>query len=390
MEGDFSGFDHREPAHRAHAEAIWQDMRACPGLARSANYGGFHVATRYEDVLKVASSAKLFSSARGTAFPPIPGHRMPPEDYDPPEHGDFRALLTRFLTRERVAGMEPAVRAMVTALLDAIPEGVEIDFVDLFARPLPVMLALELLGLPPGDAHMLDTLVQELHRERASPRGAEVAAELEAYIRGNLAAREAEGSGEVRDILSAVAVGRVHGRSLTTEEKSAMVKLLLFGGFDTAAIALASAMHWFALHPEDADRLRRQPEMLELATEEIVRFSSPASYLRRTITEDTELAGCPLRAGEPIIFSPAAANRDPSRFDRPDEMVLDRLPNPHLGFGAGPHRCIGSFVAKLELRVAFEEILSRYAVIELPENAELGWISGENQGLGRLPLILRR
>ncbi|MHA3791176.1 cytochrome P450 [Sphingomonas sp. YL-JM2C] len=391
MATDFSDFDHREPAHRARAEAIWRDMRACPGLAHSDNYGGFHIATRYDDVLKIASTPKLFSSASGTAFPPLDfGHRMPPEDYDPPEHGEFRALLTRFLTKERVAGLEPAVRSMVTSLLDAIGDREEVDFVEVFARPLPVMMALELLGLPRDDAAMLDGLIQDLHHERGNPRGAEAAMQLDAYIRDAIAAREAEGTDEPTDIISAIANGRVQGRALTNDEKAAIVRLLMFGGFDTASIALAAALHWFAGHPEDADKLRRNPEMIDLASEEIVRFASPASYLRRTVTQDTEVAGCPLQAGRPVLFSLAAANRDPTRFDRADEIVLDRLPNPHLGFGAGPHRCIGSFVAKLELRVAFEEILARYSDIRLSDDTRLEWMSGENQGLTRLPLILRR
>ncbi|MBA2933755.1 cytochrome P450 [Sphingomonas sp. CGMCC 1.13654] len=392
MRDDFARFDHREPAHRVRAGTIWRDMQACSGLPQSDLYGGFHVVTRYDDVMKLVTSPRLFSSAQGTAFPDLDfGHRMPPEDYDPPLHGEYRSLLTRFLTRERVAGLESAVRSMVVSLLDAIGDAAAIDFVEVFARPLPVMMALELLGLPQADAARLDGLVRDLHHERGNPRGAEAAGELEAYIRGSIAAREAEGpQGEARDILSAVAFGEVHGRPLSADEKAAMIRLLMFGGFDTTAIALASTIHWLAQHPDDAARLRADPAMLELATEEMVRFASPASYLRRTVTQDTELAGCPLHAGRPVLFSFAAANRDTTKFDRADELVLDRLPNPHLGFGAGVHRCIGSFVAKLELRVALEEILARYSGIRLPDDAVLRWESGENQGISSLPLILEK
>jgi cytochrome P450 len=161
-----------------------------------------------------------------------------------------------------------------------------------------------------------------------------------------------------------------------------------FGGFDTTAIALTSAMHWLATHPENADTLRTKPETLERAIEEFVRFSSPGSYLRRTVTQDVELGGCPLHAGDRVMMAFAAANRDPAKFACPDQVKLDRFPNAHVGFGAGVHRCIGSFVAKLEMKIALEELLDRYPFFRVDPQGEVRWECGENLGISSLPLIL--
>jgi cytochrome P450 len=386
---DFEDFDHREENHRVGAEALWARMRAAPGLPRGRRYGGFHVVTRYADVLNVALKHKIFSSASGISFPDLDfGSRLIPAEVDPPLHGEYRSLLTRFLTKERVEALEPSVRAMTRELLERIGTRECVDFVESFARPLPVMVSLELLGLPKSDAKFLDELIHQLHRERGTPAGAGAAGRLGSYLHDIVTTYESTAVDADADILSAMTLGTVSGRRLGMEEKLSMVRLLMFGGFDTTSIALASMMWWFAGHPDDLERMRADPSLVDRAVEEFVRFSSPASYLRRTVTEPTELSGCPLAAGDRVVISFAAANRDPAKFADPDVVVLDRSPNPHLGFGAGAHRCIGSHVAKLELRVALEEILQRYHSFTLDASRPLRWECGENQGICGLPLRL--
>jgi cytochrome P450 len=167
-----------------------------------------------------------------------------------------------------------------------------------------------------------------------------------------------------------------------------MVRQVLIGGFDSTSIALATAVWWLAEHPQDAQRLRDTPKLIDKASEEIVRFASPASYLRRTVTKDVALGGTQLHEGDWVVLAFGAANRDPNVFECPDRVVLDRSPNHHLGFGSGVHRCIGSFLAKLEMRVALEEILRRYREIKLDTSQPIQYCSGLNQGIMALPVIL--
>jgi cytochrome P450 len=380
-------FDHHAPDHHEGVGELWSAMRTLPGLAHSKRYGGFYVATRYADVMAAATNHKVYISGAGINIPDLPIHTaLIPVEVDPPMHREYRDLLTRFLTRERVASLEPEVRRLTRDLLDALRDRNTIEFVEDFARQLPVMVALKLLGLPLADARRLHHLSFTQRAERGTSKGAAAAAELGQYLEDIIIRHQKMATDADRDVLSAITLGKVDGREMSLEEKISIVRLLIFGGFDTTAIALTSAMHWLATHSEDAEALRRSEKKIDRAIEEFVRFSSPGSYLRRTAAQDTDLGGCPLHKGDRVIIAFAAANRDPAKFECPDEVRLDRFPNPHVGFGAGVHRCIGSFVAKLEMKVALEEFLKRYRDISLESGGKLGWECGENLGINALPL----
>lgn len=385
----FENFDHREDDHMIGAECRWARMRALPKLPRSDNYGGFHVVTRHDDVEEVARNHEVYSSAQGISFPDLDfGTPLIPSEIDPPLHGEYRSLLARFFTRKYVEALAGSFREMARELLDRIGDERRVEFVDRFCRPFPVYVSLELLGLPRADAPLLDRLVVELHRHRGTDQGAEAAVLLRNYLEDKVREHAAKATDPTDSILSAVALGQVDGRRMTMEEQTSLLRLLMFGGFDTTSISLATAMWWLATHPEDAERLRRDPELYDGAIEEVVRYSAPGSYLRRTVTEETCLGGTALKPGDRVLISFLAANRDPAKFERPDEIVIDRKPNRHLGFGIGIHRCIGSFVAKVEMREALQEILSRYGAFHLDPERPIRWRSGENQGIAALPLIL--
>jgi cytochrome P450 len=147
-------------------------------------------------------------------------------------------------------------------------------------------------------------------------------------------------------------------------------------------------MYLFAKRPELVERLRGQLDGISTAIEEIIRLSSPGTYLRRTLTQDAEVGGTALKAGDQVLLCFGAANRDPAIFELPDEVVFERNPNPHVGFGFGTHRCMGSMLAKLEMRVAITELLERYERFELDPDHPPVWGGGETQGLASLPMIL--
>jgi hypothetical protein len=386
-EDDFRDFDPHRKDIRVGAECLWARMRETAQLPRSEQLGGFRIVSRYADLKEVLLSDKIYSSASGITIPEAHVRtRHIPSEIDPPLHGVYRALLSRFLTNDKL--MEPGIRALVIKLLDAFRERSHVDFVAVFARPLPVHVSLQLLNLPPEDAQLLDSLVIELHTEVATGVKTGAGQKLAEYVERSLIARRPTANDADDDMVSSILLGLVDGRQLTLEEQVSMVRQVLIGGFDSTSIALATAVWWLAGHPEDVQRLRDTPKLIDKASEEIVRFASPASYLRRTVTKDVTLGGTQLHEGDWVVLAFGAANRDPNVFECPDEVVIDRSPNHHLGFGSGVHRCIGSFLAKLEMRVALEEILRRYREIKLDASQPVQYSSGLNQGTMVLPVIL--
>ncbi len=381
--------DVHAPGARDSADQIWAQMREAEGLAHVPAYGGYHAVARFEDVMKALTTPDVFASGHGITVPPPTGIRSPhiPAEVDPPEHRHYRALLMPFLTPQAVRQREPAVREIVRGLLDKIGDQTHFDFVEHFARPLPVLATASLLGLPSSDAAYLDALVVELHDEVAKGQRTGAAQKLTGYVEKILVARKETATDADDDLLSSIVLGTVSGRPLTLDEQVSMVRLFLVGGFDTTAIAMATLIWWLAQHPDDAQRLRDDASLMDPMIEDAVRFSSPSTYLRRQVVKDTELGGTALKVGDQVLIAFGAANRDPSRFENPDEIRTDRKPNPHLGFGAGNHRCVGSFFAKLEMRVALEEIFARYSSLRLDPERPIQTASGLNQGISFLPIV---
>jgi len=288
------------------------------------------------------------------------------------------------LARNAGEAFEPIIRRHAAALLDAVAGRGELDFVESFSRPFPVLASVESFGFPRDDGPKLLDLVTGLITNRGNEAGKQASQSLTAYILELLAAKSAR-PGE--DIVTAIANGAVQGRPLNEQEKVSMTRLLLFGGFTTVDLALSTAAYLFATQPALMQQLAREPALMPTAVEEFVRVASPATYLARTVKCPAELGGAHLREGDRLLLCFAAANRDPEMFEAPLDVRLDRNPNPHLGFGFGAHRCVGSMFAKLEMRVALGELLGRYERFELnAPDALLEWGQGETQGFSRLPL----
>jgi len=373
---------------RKHAERVWARMRAEANLVHGEKYGGFYAAAKFKDMKEALLKHGIFSSGSGITLPEAHNRtRHIPAETDPPVHKGYRAIMQRPLAADRIKTMEPAVRDIVVQLLDAFKGQRRVEFFSAFARPLPVYVMLHFLGLPREDGAMIDALVVELHTEVATGVATGGARKLTEYAESVIERRERSGAPPGDDFVSTVAAGEIDGRPLTREEKMNMVRQVLIGAFDTTSLTIAAGVWWLAQHPEDAHRLRETPALMNTASEEMVRFASASTYLRRTVTQEAELGGTPLKPGDKVLLCFGAANRDPSVFADPDRMVLDRTPINHLGFGLGLHRCVGSHLAKLQIQVAFTEILNRYEEFHLDPEGTIELSSGLGQGIIALPLI---
>ena len=386
---DFSNFDHHSPDHRSSAERIWQELNSIGCPAWSEQNGGYYVIGGYETVVKANRDTQIFSSAEGVAIPDLNlGARLIPVEIDPPLQTEYRRLMNRFFTPRVAKDWEPMIRGTVIARINSLPAVDSIDIVDGFTRPFPISVAIEYLGfsryLSVNDSQWLDRMIHDLLGMRGTEQAAAAVNEFKQFVTRFLDSRRREP--DSGDLISAIVNGAVEGERLTVEQQESMVRLLLFGGFNTTTFTLSAALHWLAEHREDQERLRADPALLNTAVDEFVRYSSPGTYQARVTTRDTVVDGCPISSGSRAVLSYGAANHDPRAFSNADGIELDRFPNPHIGFGLGPHRCPGQHLARVEIRVALEELLSRLGEFAVDPDRTVTWVSGEAQGMTSLYL----
>lgn len=383
-----------------HSPDLGQDLhptlararQLCP-VAKSDVYdGGYWIATTYDEILRVAQDWETWSNALGITVPgpakgagPAmgqPGMLILPVGVDPPVQRTFKRLINRHLTPTAVAVWEDDTRALVNRLIDGFIERGECDFMEAFARPLPGLAFFELaLHAPREDLEQVNEWAT-LASLPTAEGSAEARGQLGAWVHGFLAERRA---GEPRgDIVDAVIGAEVDGRPITELEAIGTVMLLVFGGLDTTAGVLGMSMERFCAHPEILEQLRAEPELIPQAVEELLRLDGSFVCIGRTARHDTELGGQPVKAGERVMLYWASANRDEAEFDDPDAFDIDRDANRHLAFGAGPHRCAGSHLARMNLRVAYEELARRLTDVRLQPGADIHYHSA----MSRAPLTM--
>jgi cytochrome P450 len=361
-------FDYREHQLSQNLNSTLRKMRrGCP-VAHSDAHEGYWVVTRYEDVLAVAQDWRTFSSALGIG---IPGQEITipviPEIMDPPEHKTYKRIITPFFTPARVEPFEEATRQLVTRLIDGFIGQGSCDFQADFAKPFPGLAFFELaLGAPPDEAARCNELATAF-QEPENPSARESMIELFTWIQAFVAKRRSE---QPRgDVVDAIISAEVDGAPIGEMEVIGMILLLIFGGLDTTAGALGQIMIRFAEHPEIPALLRATPARIPDAIEELLRLDSPFAGIARTATCDTELGGRSIKQGDKVMIYWASANHDDDEFANADSFDLERRSNRHLTFGAGPHRCAGSNLARMNLRIAIEELTRRLVDVRIPEGA---------------------
>ena len=390
-----NGFPHALfEVHRREAPVYWHQ----PSEHTPDGEGFWSVAT-YAETLAVLRDQETYSSVTGGSRPyggtllqdlAIAGQVL--NMMDDPRHSAIRRLVSSGLTPRMIRRVEDDLRARARGLLDAVEPGVPFDFVVEVAAELPMQMICILLGVPESERHWLFHAIEPQFDFGGSRKASvgqmsveEAGSRMYAYGQELIASKRAS---PTDDMLSVVANATVDDDSLSDLELYLFFSLLFSAGAETTRNAVAGGLLALADHPSQLDALRGDLGLLPSAVEEMVRWTSPSPSKRRTATRDVELGGCFIEAGQKVQIWEGSANRDALVFSAADVFDIARKPNPHLGFGQGVHYCLGANLARLELRVLFEELLDRFSSVQVVKPVE--WTrSNRHTGIRHLVVELR-
>ncbi len=369
---------------------------------------GFWSVLRYDDIVTASRDTRTFSSARGISFEDPTDEDMVARrtiiDTDPPDHTKLRKILSGSFTQRAVAVYQHFVEGLTQQVLDTGLATDPFDFIDAVAKEVPIRVLAEIMGLPTDDLPLFidlgDRLIANTDPEITdvvwgrddtdayrlfpfrSPYGKQLWDLGRTVIRDRLA-------GPGNDLLSALLRAEVDGERLTERDLDNFFSIMVIAGNETTRIAIAQGVLAFCEHPEQWDRLRADPALLDSATEEVLRWTCPTHFMRRTAAADTELGGASIRAGDKVVLWYVSGNRDDAEFEDPDTFDIARSPNRHLSFGrGGPHLCLGAHLARLEIRVVLAALAERVAGFELAGPAPR-IRSNFTNGLRQLPIRIR-
>jgi cytochrome P450 len=383
-------WDWLDPAWGPDAVEIFNAVREkCP-VAMTERYGRAFMPVTMEAVSAIANDTVNFSSEWvSVAQPDAPRRPAPPITSDPPDHRGHRRLLLPSFSPKRIALMEDDLRQYCKNLIAAIGDRPSADAAAEYSQHLPVHAIAQMIGVPESDADLFrDWIYRNFQLAPRDNRVREqVTAEMIAYVEALLEQREAE---PLDDLASLVVQAGIDGQPVPRELQIGYINLLIFAGIDTTWSAIGSGLWHLATNPDDRDRLAAVDDddpLWMTATEEILRYYAPVTMGRRVIG-DTEVAGCPVHAGDQALVTFPAANHDPAAFESPDEFRIDREVNRHVAFGLGIHRCLGSNLARLELVVALQEWLRAFPRYRLDDSEETTWTSGQIRGPRNVPVVL--
>jgi len=350
---------------------------------------------RYDDVVTIANDTTHFSSRRIGVIDLPESQRdgrqlltAPPITSDPPDHACARRILLPAFSPHQIEIMTPITRAVARELLDGFAMNGHADAPRDYAQHIPVRVIAHMLGIPAVDEDMFTDWAVRILQEGFNDLAASLDAILEVlqYFGVRVDERSTIPTGDrPDDLITLLIETEIDGEPLDRRHLLGTCFLLLLAGIDTTWSAIGSSLWHLATHPEDQARLRAEPELLDTAIEEFLRFYSPVT-MAREVVDDVEAVGCPMHAGDKVLMSFPAANRDPAHFDDPDRFVIDRQHNRHLAFGKGIHRCLGSNLARMELKVALEEWLARVPTFGIVDPAAVTWTGGQVRGPRTIPV----
>ncbi|NDU71882.1 cytochrome P450 [Actinomadura sp. DSM 109109] len=386
-------FSHLEPEWAEDPYPIQDDLRRrCP-VARTERFGGGWLPTRYEDVAAIAYDTEHFTSrsvVMSNFRPPrevAPVGVTPPISSDPPFHRDARRLLLPAFTKSAVRRLEPATRAYCHELIDSLDGRDVVDAAQEYAQHIPVRVIADMLGFPPEDGPRFREFVENTLEGVNLPPDERMARmdKLFDYLLDQIRDHVAE----PRDDLTTYLIeAELYGRRLAPSHVSGTMALLLIAGIDTTWSAIGASLWHLARTPADRERLVADPSLLPTAMEEFLRAFAPVT-MARLVREDMTWRGVEMKADDWVLLSFPAANRDPEQFERAGEVAIDREVNRHAAFGLGIHRCVGSHLARMELRVALEVWLERVPSFDLADPSAVTWAAGQVRGPRTLPVRIR-
>jgi cytochrome P450 len=387
-------FDHADPAYNPNAPEVWKQLResGCP-VAHSDRYGGMWAPITHDTVHEIAYDTDNFTSRSviisvgrpGDLALPAPIGVAPPITSDPPFHGVARRLLLPPFAPKQIEPWEGEVQRLCNKLLDEMgeitPGETTVDAAVQYAQNIPVNVIGRMLGFPEEDEALFRKFVHDvIERITEEPGTKEGMEDLGQYIEAQIADHRANPRDDLTSYLLDV---EIEGNKLDDQVAGGMIILLLIAGIDTTWSAIGSSLWHLAQNPDDVQRLLDDPEVVPFAIEEFLRAYAPVT-MARMVAKDVDFHGCPMKKDDWVLLPFPAANRDPKKFEDPDTFVIDREENRHAAFGLGIHRCLGSNLARLELRVAIEEFIKRFPKFELA--GETTWSGGQIRGPRVMPV----
>jgi hypothetical protein len=387
-------FDHTDSEWVSDPYPIWDELRRTCPVAHSDRYGGTWLPVRHEDIAAVAYDTEHFTSRSvvvsevrpGPDDPPAPMGLAPPITSDPPFHALARRLLLPAFSPKAIANLEQLTRDLCRELLDATAGNAQLDAAVDYARHIPLQVIIGMLGFPQADADIfrrfIRMVLEDVDQSEEERQQVIVGGEIDEYIDAQIA----EHQKDPRDDLTTFLLeAELDGNKLEPEHVRGTMILLMIAGIDTTWSAIGASIWHLAQHPDDLRRMVGEPGLMPSAVEELLRAYAPVT-MARLVARDFELRGCPMKEGDWLLLPFPSANRDPEMFPDADAVILDRAENRHAAFGLGIHRCIGSNLARMELRVALEEWLARYPAFELVDPALVTWSAGQVRGPRALPV----
>jgi cytochrome P450 len=367
--------------------AFFDQLRADAPVVRNTFGDGYYVLTRYEDILGAYQDPETFTTNAVTVFEPDPSYRWIPHMLGGDEHRQWRRALGPYFSPKAIGALDDRIRGRAAELIDTLAARGECDVIADFSFYYPTTIFLGLMGLPPDDLprfmawesnilHSNGSTPEEVERNRMAAMTA-----VFDYFRTVVTERRARPG----DDLISHAIGfEVDRRPVSDDEVTSYCFFMFMAGLDTVAAALGYALYHFATHPGDRQRIVADQALIPAAIEEILRvyaFTIPA----RKVSKDIEVGGCPIAAGSMVQLPIRAATRDSSAFAGGADVRIDRTPNNHIAFGAGPHRCLGSHLARHELIIALEEWHKRIPAYRLADAAAIFEV-GRSSGPDSVPL----
>ena len=375
------------------AEDHWEqlsELRECP-VGKSNLYGGLWFIAKYDEVMAAARDWQTYSSAEGSAPVPLEtggGVKLMPISTDPPLQRDLRRLIDRHFGPKKVPEAAESIRQYAVSLIERFQDRGECNFVEEFAVQFPAISFFNFaFGVKPEDSERVMGWIYDILR-----RPNEAKASVQEFFQWTEGLLEGRRNGQPRDdVLDSLLTGTVEGRELTESERMMVIMNLIIGGVETTTQAISHVVYHLATKPELRARLDADRTLIPTAVEEFLRYEPPSSLRGRVATCPVDVGGAHIEERDRVVLVYGAANRDPRKYDQPDDLVIDRFvgeATPHMTFGAGPHRCPGSHFARLEITIAVEEVLDRLEDLQMAADT-VSYSPGLTRGLLALPIRFR-